>query len=1578
MRGVRRRVSVLLMAAMLFPLFSVSPVRAAESERTWEKQPVIYWLDEDNKDEQGILYTIYKESGTACVGTDTKKENNSEYKGANEEKVVLPDYVEKNDMRYEVTEIGSNAFSGNQHIRDIVVSDTVQVIGGSFFESTLQNIYMGKGVYDFNRHEIQFCKDLKQIEVDQRNKWYESQDGILYDKRKGELVGVPAKKKFAKEYRLPEGVKRIGFGAFQYSYYSGLANLVLPDSVEEIGVGAFFNSNISGINLEHVKSIQDDAFLYTRLSSLIIGRDTCLDVGGDYDNSGEGENFKHCSYLRCVDHKSPHLAKGEFEECDSLDKVFLAEDTEEIPVRTFYGCKNLKDIVIPSSVKKIDGSAFYGCNELVIYGETGSVAAQFAKEYSFDFVAIDQCDHAETEPLKEWEDSYVRVTGTRCKKCNYKMRTCINKQASETETGQSCLGSFQAENLADLGNETMSLNELSLYGGLHFELNQEDGTAELIGMKDTVNIYRGAEGGRVVIPAYVWHEGKNYKVTKIGERAFWCCEFLNILVIPDTVTEIGEDAFDTCYNLNEIYLGKGVSDSQGLKLYQDLDDIVNLEISQENPYICLENGVLYDKEKTKLIRRLPQVRQDYFVVPEGVQTIGENAFYRSEIDAVYLPESVKTLEGDAFCECWMRYINCEKVQRCGYNTFLKCKKLKFICLKDVKQFDIGCGGVLSCPKLECAYIRGDMTVKGHDSDFLDCPNLKSIFVQDGSIHFDDSFYPGYIYNWQNKFSQLKHLIFPEGMESLSNRWIKSCPNLEKLYIPESVTQIEEDETEISKDATTWYTVTGSAASVYAEKHGIKWVDTSTHSHQMSEKVFYEDTYVSVRGQYCEECSYCTDLCCESTMKGKYPKNEGKPGMQGMSASEPEPLDGEGKDRYGIPYILDEDTMTAVAGDGVKGCFQYDGKIGREIVLPSYIEKEGSVYEVRALADYLFYGNQNISKLIMPETCQRIGKDTLSYSSMEKFQIGKGLCSIEGDTLGALPKLNKIEINEENKNYYLKNGILYMADELVLVCSPPGWGNGIYHLPENVKKISDYAFYQSKYHYVFLNKGLQSIGEKAFYESSLKGIELVGREIWTEYSELLINKDAFRGCGDMQWCWMENHVVLRDHDIFLGCDNLKTLFCYNCDGFRLLNLSTVQNLIIEGKILEHKYPNLRKLILGNVPSDLDMSQIFQDCTLLKNVYIPSSFPEINLNTFSDVGKDLTLTGNKEAIERLCKVKGYGFIDVAEHHHNLEECIFYEDEIVKLSCLYCEECGFAAKVQKENKEKGSVITVKTDEWEQYVEPTPEPTVEPTMEPTPEPTVKPTMEPTPEPTVKPTMEPTPKPTASPTPKPTASPIPVPTLIPTPEFTPTATVSPNFSQITPSLLNPQASLQPVLIRQVTGLRLSTKDNKTIQIQWISVYGNQSYEIYRKEEKKKGYRKIALIQNRICQYRDKAVKANRKYSYKVRVVGGMDSIAKSFSVNGMIKPVYTIKKGKKEGVCYIAVCLKKYAGNRIQIYMKKKGGKYRKIKLKSDRIKRYKGRFKLRYNMKGKTLSFKIRTYRKKGKKKIVSYYSKEKRIRV
>ncbi len=92
---------------------------------------------------------------------------------------------------------------------------------------------------------------------------------------------------------------------------------------------------------------------------------------------------------------------------------------------------------------------------------------------------------------------------------------------------------------------------------------------------------------------------------------------------------------------------------------------------------------------------------------------------------------------------------------------------------------------------------------------------------------------------------------------------------------------------------------------------------------------------------------------------------------------------------------------------------------------------------------------------------------------------------------------------------------------------------------------------------------------------------------------------------------------------------------------------------------------------------------------------------------------------------------------------------------------------------------------------------------------------------------------------------------------------------------------------------------------------------------------------------------------------------------NRMAAPKIKISKGKIGKIRFCLIKLKKYKGSFVEIYVKKGKGKYKKIKLKNNRIKKYKGKFKLKLNVSKVKLRFKVRTYKKKGKKKIFSKYA-------
>lgn len=58
--------------------------------------------------------------------------------------------------------------------------------------------------------------------------------------------------------------------------------------------------------------------------------------------------------------------------------------------------------------------------------------------------------------------------------------------------------------------------------------------------------------GNVIIPEEIEYDSKTYKVTSIGDKAFYKCTGLTSISIPNSVTRIGTDAFYHCAGLTEI------------------------------------------------------------------------------------------------------------------------------------------------------------------------------------------------------------------------------------------------------------------------------------------------------------------------------------------------------------------------------------------------------------------------------------------------------------------------------------------------------------------------------------------------------------------------------------------------------------------------------------------------------------------------------------------------------------------------------------------------------------------------------------------------------------------------------------------------------------------------------------------------------------------------------------------------------------------------------------------------------------------------------------------------------------------
>lgn len=147
-------------------------------------------------------------------------------------------------------------------------------------------------------------------------------------------------------------------------------------------------------------------------------------------------------------------------------------------------------------------------------------------------------------------------------------------------------------------------------------------------------------------------------VTRIGAQAFWGTD-ISELNIPNSVTSIGRLAFGCMTKLKSVYVPSSVihfdaapfSYGGYISVEQGYAPILTeIIVAPDNPAYASIDGVLYDKDVTRLIS-CPAAK-DTIVIPNTVKTIGEGALAGCyKLKYVALNPNISTIEDFAFFAC---------------------------------------------------------------------------------------------------------------------------------------------------------------------------------------------------------------------------------------------------------------------------------------------------------------------------------------------------------------------------------------------------------------------------------------------------------------------------------------------------------------------------------------------------------------------------------------------------------------------------------------------------------------------------------------------------------------------------------------------------------------------------------------------------------------------------------------------------------------------------------------------------------------------------------------------------------------
>jgi len=144
-------------------------------------------------------------------------------------------------------------------------------------------------------------------------------------------------------------------------------------------------------------------------------------------------------------------------------------------------------------------------------------------------------------------------------------------------------------------------------------------------------------------------------VVTIGEGAFkWCQNLRGNLVFPENLTTIGSGAFLNCTGLSgTVVIPKNLTNFSPTNIFMNCTGLTSVEVADQNSAYASVDGIVYSKDKTKLVFAPPGMRQNDFSIPEGTKEIKLHAFLGCSglTGTMTIPDGVTNIGTFAFYGC---------------------------------------------------------------------------------------------------------------------------------------------------------------------------------------------------------------------------------------------------------------------------------------------------------------------------------------------------------------------------------------------------------------------------------------------------------------------------------------------------------------------------------------------------------------------------------------------------------------------------------------------------------------------------------------------------------------------------------------------------------------------------------------------------------------------------------------------------------------------------------------------------------------------------------------------------------------
>ena len=979
-------------------------------------------------------------------------------------------------------------------------------------------------------------------------------------------------------------VTRIGEGAFYGC--SDLWDVEVPDSVTSIGDNAFYGC----LFMSRVSLPRRFVDVLTKASPAFAGCSSLLEVGYrevvddtiwqflidggvavlSNDNNPVIPTWTsgHVTVPSVLGGYSvAHIGPYAFAWCGSMTGVTIPDSVQDIDMNAFMECTSLKAVTLPGSVTGVGQNAFRNCSALEIVSIPSSVTTIGANAFA-------------GAALKELH---------------------VEPGSSATVEGMITTSGYTATLTT---SEDLGVISSADVGGITWSYRIVDGTAEVF-KGSGIPAIPDTTAGKITIPS----ELDGHPVTRIGESAFWYCDQLTGVTIPDGVTIIGVEAFYGCDAMTSVTIPYSVTRIEELAfsdcyVLEDADIPYSVTSIADSAFSgCYALADAYGFVIIRGVLHCYAGGDSYVTVPANVTRIGDYAFYdMTSVYSVDIPASVTSVGDGAFMYCSdLASVTIPgSVASIGEDAFYECDNLSEVTIP-AGVTSIGMSAFYDCDSLIDVWIPSTVTEIGANA-FDACPLLANVHVESAAEE-----------------TRVGALLTASGLSLGGITFKYDVPaTFTATFDANGGTVSETSRTVASGD------VLGVLPTPTREGYTFHaWFNSFDESRATVLDILTSDEDFYARWIPAGYGVYVDDAGVEWTYKIDDDEVEivsydfGKPAIPDTTTDYvevPEEIEGKLVTRigdyafYGCALLTEVDIPDGVTSIGVyafEDCSYLDcmylpdsvtsigeGAFGRCAMLKDLSMSDS----LTRIEDWAFYGCASLTEVYIPDSVATIG--------VGAFQNCYALASVD------FPDELKTIGDGAFMNCILLEGV-HIPEAVTEIGNTAFGSSGLTHvtIPGSVTHIGDYAFDDCAYLTdVTISEGVETIGDHVFEDCVLLGTT---GTVEIPATVTAIGARAFAGCSGLATISIPYSVTSIGDGAFYECGNLDHVDIpggvTSIGSSTFAYCSTLTDVAIPASVTEigeQAFYHCDNLASISIPKSVTSigSAAFDDCTAWTTVYV----------------------------------------------------------------------------------------------------------------------------------------------------------------------------------------------------------------------------------------------------------------------------------------------------------------------------------------------------------------------------------------